>query len=166
MDQANASHALAANNEGLFRFDYLNFAFRAPAAPWEQEDPRTYGRSPVLAFARSGPITLTVCASKLEPGYVNPTARVVELSRMTLRKAATTYRVLREEEEVHNGLKGWQTETAATVQGHELYFVEWDLAANGFGYQVTVWGPADSDSDIRNEANEVFPDFELITHAP
>ncbi len=166
MDQSNASHALAANNEGLFRFDYLNFAFRAPAAPWEQKDPRTYGRNPVLAFARSGPTILTVCANKLEPGYVQPTARVVELSRATLRKAATSYRVVSEGEAVHNGLTGWQTETAATVQGRELYFVSWDLAANGFGYDLLVWGPSGLESEIRNQANEVFPNFELITHAP
>ena len=159
-----ASPQLAVNNAGIFRFDYLNFAFRAPGATWQQKDPRIFGRNPVLAFVRNGPIMFTLCASKIEPGILDPRGRAVEVSQMSLRNAATSYKLVRQAETVHNGLAGWETETQATVHGHDFYFVSWVLVTNGCAYELLVWGPPPLAYQVRDAADELFPNFEPIVH--
>jgi hypothetical protein len=89
--------------------------------------------------------------------------RVVELARNSIRNQAISYQLLTERELRYDGTPGWQTETRATFQGREYFLIHWYTTANGFGYQLAVWGAPGSEEKIREESERIFRNFELVS---
>ena len=145
------------------RFEALHFIFPAPQFPWRQTDAKLFGRGPVLALVRDGPLFFTVCANPLESGYADPEKRLVELCKANLRQAATSYELITERGMTRNGLVGLQTESAANLQGHDCFLIHWMVATNGFGYQLLVWGSEKLKPEIQDEAERLFRGFEVTT---
>ncbi len=141
---------------GTLKFGGMNFEFHSPRPPWNQTDERTVGRSTVLAFSRPGPMTFAVNVNALEAGYPNALARVIELAKADFRLAVNSYRAVSEGEVSRKGVTGWQIETEAVHQERHLYIIQWLVATNGFGYQLTIWGPLELKSQIKNEAEPLF----------
>lgn len=146
----------------LLDFKNQNFVFHMPAKPWQQMDAKTFGPKTAVAFNRPDPMFFTIVAEPIELMLLDPRKHITESSKTGLRKAATSYHVVKEEEVAYNGLAGWQIETEATVQGRDSYFVQWLFATNGFGYQLTAWGPPAKKSALQDESARIFADFELV----
>jgi hypothetical protein len=141
------------------RFDALNFNYQSPSPPWVQTDARTFGRGTVLAFVRPEPMYFSICANPLEAGFAGDRGRIVQLSMSNVLAEATSYHSISEGEVTRNGLAGWQIEGRGNFQGREFYLVNWLLATNHFGYQLSVWGPTALSSDIKREADNLFSNF-------
>ena len=71
-------------------------------------------------------------------------------------------RFFRDEAVVRNGLDGWQTEMLRNFQGREYYVVHWMFATNGLTYLLNTFGPPDSRSWLKDEAERMCSSFEMI----
>jgi hypothetical protein len=162
INAARRGKQMRAGSEDL-KFTARNFLFRTPGMPWRQVDARNFGNGPVLALARPEPMYFTVVANQLKPGIPNPMPTIVELSKANVRSMATSYQLLREGEVTVGKMAGWQTEAEASIQGHEYFMVHWLFAADGFGYQLAVWGPKEMAAGINAESERLFEGFQL-TH--
>jgi hypothetical protein len=98
----------------------------------------------------------------LEPGYVDPRGRVVELNKAFTQHDLASTQYLKEGVVTRNGIEGWQMELTANMQGHDLYIVTWIAAENGFGYILSTWGPSVLKNEIQSTADQMFSNFELI----
>ena len=124
----------------LLKFHAFNFNFQSPGLPWVQADARILGPSFVLGFKRPGQINFAIALIKLESGYLDPRAALIEKSKAIMRHDLTSFEVIHEEEVTYNGLAGWQIKGRGSFQGREVYIVQWVFANNGIGYQLGIWG--------------------------
>jgi hypothetical protein len=142
-------------------FKDRNFVFHSPDNPWRQTDAKRFGPSAVLAFTRPEPMFFSIATARLELMLLDPRKRAVELSKNGLRKTAGSYHMVSEKEVTYNGLAGWQIETEVALQGHDFYFVQWIFATNGFGYELSTWGPPATKSALKDETSRLCEDFAL-----
>jgi hypothetical protein len=161
--RARPSNPVMADFRTDLKFDALKFHFRFPSPPWDQIDARMFGQGSVLAFGRPEPMFFTVCVNKVDTDSPGSLERVVELARNSIRNQAISYQLLTERELRYDGTPGWQTETRATFQGREYFLIHWYTTANGFGYQLAVWGAPGSEEKIREESERIFRNFELVS---
>ncbi len=143
-------------------FSAENFVFHAPPRPWEQMDGTVFGTNTTVAFRRPEPMGFTIVAIRIPPMLLDPTKHLVELSKGSLQKEAGWHKVVNEREVVYNGVTGWQIETEGSLRGKDSYFVQWLCTTNGFGYQLTLWGPKKLKFDLLYESVELFPGFEPV----
>src|SRR5262249_7731879 len=92
-----------------------------------------------------------------------PQKGMIDLAKNSLRRNTPSYRLVKEQETAYNGKPGWQIETEGSLAGHDTYFVQWIVATNGVGYQLTGWAPAIAKTELEDEAQKLFADFELTT---
>src|SRR5207245_4643958 len=86
MTAAKARSRMQRSSTELLKFDELSFVFRSPGLPWNQTDARRFGRDPVLAFTRPGPMFFMVCARRLGPEFTEPRSRLVEICKANVRR--------------------------------------------------------------------------------
>jgi hypothetical protein len=103
----------------------------------------------------------TLDSVKVDPHFVDPRKRIVEIAKATLERSTTSYRLLNEMDVTYNNLAGRQLEVEAFYKGHDCYFVQWLLTTNGYAYQFTTWGPSNLQSQVKDEANRLAENFEL-----
>lgn len=144
---------------GRLEFDAWGFDYISPPAPWLQADARAFSPGTVLGFGRPEPMYFTVYAGTLDRSLPDARARVIEFSKTNLLAEASSYRLISEGEVERNCIAGWEMESTGNFQGHEFYLVQWLLATNGFGYQLTVWGPTAFSAEIKRNADTLFRNF-------
>ena len=159
-DTGDHSAALDTRGEPI-DFKQFNFVFHTPASPWRQVDEKRFALHPVVAFAHPDKIFFIVAADNLAPMLLDPRKHVVDISKTNLRRDSSNYKLVSEQETSRNGLAGWQVETEVSIQGHDYYFVQWDFATNGVGYQFSAWGPPRLKNEIKDEAAKLSANFEL-----
>ncbi len=110
----------------------------------------------------------TVSARRLNPARGDPdgTAWWAEKAKDSLRQRASSYDLITEGEVVRHGIRGWQTETVAALQGHDVYFVKWMVVTNGIAYDLSTWGPSTLGAQVKQEADRMASSFELIPMPP
>lgn len=148
------------------KFEALGFVFHPLESPWEQIDARMIGAGTTLSFARPGDLFFAVNVNGLEAGYSDPLGRVVELVKTDIKAQMVSYQLISETTIPRNGLVGRQLEIEANFQGQNLYLVQWLSATNGWGYQLSMWGPRETKSLVKAEADRVFLNFESTVSNP
>jgi hypothetical protein len=136
-----------------------HFIFHPPGDPWQQVSAREFGSNTTVGFRRPDPMCFTIIAKKIGFMYLEPRKGMVESSKTSLRRIASSYNVVSEQEVAYNGLSGWQIETEAALQGRKTYFVQWIVVTNGFGYLLTTWAPVSAKSQLKDEAGRLCADF-------
>jgi hypothetical protein len=147
-------------------FPAARCAFRLPGPPWRQMDARAFGIGPMLTIERPGPLYFKLSAHPIDLIHRDPRAWLVDWSKREKQRSAASCRLLTEGQFLVRGMSGWRVETEGHFQGQDYFIVDWLLATNGLGYQLTLWGPTNLTPQVRKESERLFTEFQLDVPGP
>ena len=159
------AQAESARSAELLSFPSSRCFFRLPEPPWRQMDARAFGAGPILTLQRPGPLYFKLSAHPVDLTHRDPRGWLVDWSKSEKQRSAIAYRLVTEGESVFGGISGWRIETEGNFQGNDQFIVDWVIATNGFGYQLTLWGPKSLTPEVRNESEHLFAGFHLAPPA-
>jgi len=144
-------------------FEELNFRFEAPGQGWVSYDASKINKDSRVSFLKRFPETyFMIIAEKLGLGKEFSSQALAELGKAHLQAAASSSQVLSEEPFRLYGLDGVLVRTDAAVMGHQLHYLSWYLASNGYGYQLIGYGLQQDSKKVDAEVKKMFAHFTLL----
>jgi hypothetical protein len=137
-----------------------NFRFRPPAS-WTRQDAARIDPGATLAYTRAKP-ELSFLVYPSRPGTDVALEAVVASWRKQLESQASGAVELSSSPLELNGLSGMRAEAMATVRGEQAVYVSWNVARNGWLYQLLAWGAVKDRAALEADSRALFGGFELI----
>jgi transglutaminase-like putative cysteine protease/tetratricopeptide (TPR) repeat protein len=147
----------------ILTFDELNFQFRAPDRPWVSMDATRVNKDSKLTFMRRFPEAyFQVIAERIGSGVEFSSEQLAEVGKAHMKAGAASSRIISEVPWKMRGLNGVLVETEAVVANHELRYLQWSCATNGYAYQLIGYGRSEDQQLIAAELRQMFSRFEQI----
>jgi hypothetical protein len=147
----------------VLTFKSLNFKITVPSKPWVQIDAKKFNPAATVGLMRANPqIMFFVIAEKLNEDIEISVDTLVEVAKGNLRSVSTAVKDFQQKPWSCNGLNGVRLETDVKIKGIPFTYVHWVLACRNYCFQLVIAGSTEEKKKIIEEADLVFPCFNLI----
>ncbi len=145
------------------RFEESNFLFRVPGRPWVEINAAELNADTAFAMFRNSPQV----AFQIIPEHVGESAGataelLAEFARANVVSAAASASLVNDRAYSAGGIPGRRLSLDVTLKNQPLRYVIWTGVANGYAYQILVWGSVYHAEAVERNADQVYSWFDLI----
>ena len=146
----------------LYTNDTHHFTFRQPGPPWKKVDFKKLLPDALISFARADDMVFFISAGTVPSDATPDVEEYAEFLLANMKVRSEQMTVVAQEPHTVNGLSGLRLTVRTRQQRHEPLFIHWLHVGQGGVYQLTLWGLASQEAEVKAEAEQLFARFQLL----
>ncbi|MCP4272795.1 MAG: DUF3857 domain-containing protein [Gammaproteobacteria bacterium] len=144
-------------------FNDLNCKYKFPGQPYVIVNAKKINPYASFVMLKSNPYNLVmIIADKTGLRKSNNSASLLEHSIATLKSTATTCRIVEQKQRSINGIEGIMVKADIVINDDPMIHVLWVAVKNGYSYQLVAMGHKRDSEYIKEKADLLFANFEII----
>ncbi|GJQ59409.1 MAG: hypothetical protein SCALA701_22100 [Candidatus Scalindua sp.] len=145
------------------QFNDFNYKYKFPGHPYVIMNAKKINPDATFAMLKTKPqILFIIIAEKVGLSGDTKTENLLEVVMANLKSFATTCNFLEKSEYSVNGIEGIRVNADVVLNNQQISYVIWVAAKNGFYYQLHIFGNKNDTEYIKEQANLLFANFEII----